>query len=203
MASEIEHKIMPTYETCPPDVRKLSDSILRQFETHHPLIRAGVKIDLLFAWPKYDEKDRPIGDALKKNGVKALGISRVVNLKDRTKGHGDAEILIDGEWWKTATLPEQTALLDHELHHVAVIYNKADILQTDDLGRPKIRLRKHDHDYGWFDVIAERHGKASIECRQARALLDSRGQLYWPLEGKAEGTRFSKIAQEAHVKETP
>lgn len=39
----------------------------------------------------------------KHHGVKAAGLCRIVNLKDRVKGLGDVEILIDGDWWELAS----------------------------------------------------------------------------------------------------
>ena len=52
-------------------------------------------------------------------------------------------------------------------------------------GRPKIRLRPHDYDLGWFSIIAARHGKHSVECRQAREIVERAGQLYFPEIEKA------------------
>jgi hypothetical protein len=50
----------------------------------------------------------------------------------------------------------------------------------DDLKRPKLKLRKHDVEVGWFAIVAGRHGSASLEIEQAKAVMDSYGQLFWP-----------------------
>ncbi len=171
---------MTTYERCPKSVEKLADVILRKHESHKPVVDAKVTIDFVFAIPEYDEKTgKPLNDALTKNGCKALGITRKIALKDRALGRADAEIAIDRDWWDKAPEPEQEALLDHELHHVAVKIDKRGLV-TDDLGRPAIQLRKHDHEFGFFKIIAARNGKHSLEQQQARAMLDEAGQFYWP-----------------------
>jgi hypothetical protein len=85
----------------------------------------------------------------------------------------------------------------------------------DDLGRPKLRMRKHDINFGWFNQVAKRHGSASQERIQARMILDEAGQFYWPdlvqkqeeangqIEISAGGqsvkvsnSRFSKLAKD-------
>ena len=151
-----------------------------EFDSHKPLIDARVKIDFVFAYGDEDEKGRILNDALRKNGCKALGIARKIPLKDRALGRGDAEIAIDGNWWDFATREEQRALLDHELHHFAIKLDKSKRPMFDDLGRPVITLRPHDFEFGWFKVIAERHGIASQERAQAKVMMDNAGQCFWP-----------------------
>ncbi len=171
---------MPTFERCPKTVNDMAMKLMNEFESHRPLLNCEPKIDFVFAYPEYDEKTgAPVEDALKKNGVKALGICRKLSLKDRAMGRGDAEIALDGDWWARANEPEQRALLDHELHHLMPKVDKRGLV-TDDLGRPVFKLRPHDHDVGWFSIIAQRHGRHSIECQQAKRMVDEAGQFYWP-----------------------
>lgn len=117
---------MPTtFERCTASVAELASEILCQFETHQPLLDAKVKIDLVFACAELGEDGRPVGPALTKNGVQALGITRKIGAKDRALGRGDAEIALDHHWWtQTASEQEQKALLDHELHHISVVANQ-------------------------------------------------------------------------------
>lgn len=158
----------------------MAEEILAEFDTHKPLVAAKAKIDFVFAFPDYDETTgAPLNDALSKNGCKVLGIARKISLKERALGRGDAEISLDGHWWERASDKEQRALLDHELHHLTPKIDKRGLV-TDDLQRPVIVLRKHDFEVGWFHVIAERHGIASQERIQAKALFDEAGQFYWP-----------------------
>lgn len=170
----------------------MADRLLSEFEAHATTLAAKVRIDLVFAFPDYDETTgEPINDALTHGGVKALGVTRKTSLKDRAKGLGDAEICLDGEWWKSADEPEQRALLDHELHHLVATDKR------DNLGRPIIKLRKHDFDFGWFTVIAERHGLHSQECKQASYMMDAVGQYYWPALGisSAETKQPARMAR--------
>lgn len=211
---------MPTYEHA-LKVYDLAVTIINKFETHHPLRDAAVKIDFIFAHADLDEESlQPTNDAIKHGGYKALGVARILGIKDRTMGRGDAEILIDGDWWRDADDKEREALLDHELHHIAVKV-KGPLVLIDDLGRPKLRMRKHDFQFGWFNVIAVRHGVHSQESIQARNFVSRVGQLYLPgltptaqeegsITTSADGhepvtmsaRRFSQIAKDVSGKNT-
>lgn len=159
----------------------MASAILAEFESHKPLVDAKVKIDFVFAFGDRDDEGNLVSDALMLHGRKALSITRKLSLKDRVMGRGDAEISLDGDWWKeTASEEMQRALLDHELHHVALKITKGQ-LSFDSEGRPILRLRKHDVEVGWFAAIAERHGKHSVEQMQAKMIMDSVGQFFWPL----------------------
>lgn len=172
---------MATWTKCGDDVTKLAAEIMRKFPSHHPLLEAGVTIDLLFARAEIDDKSgEPTGCALKHQGVRALGIARKISLKDRAAGRADAEIAIDGDWWESAGHEEREALLDHELYHLSVRLNDKEIPIRDDLGRPKLVIRKHDIQIGWFHAVAERHKQFSIERQQARSMMTNHGQYYWP-----------------------
>ena len=151
---------MPTFQRAPQDVTELANGILCEFETHRPLLDAKARIDLVFAYPDYDSKGQATNDALKHHGRKALGVARRLGLKDRAMGRGDAEIVLDAEWWKEASEARRRALLDHELHHLEVRMESG-VVVRDDLSRPKLLLRKHDVDIGWFALMAQRHGDAS------------------------------------------
>lgn len=158
----------------------MARELLCEFATHKPLLDARLTIDFVFAFAEIDEQTQePKGNALSKGGVKALGLCRKIPLKDRAMGRADAEIALDGQWWESATREEQRALLDHELHHIAVRMDKRGLVR-DDLGRPVIQLRKHDYEFGWFAVIAARHGRASIERQQAAEMMLDAGQYFWP-----------------------
>jgi len=158
----------------------MARELLFEFETHQPIVQAGVTIDFVFAFADIDEQTQePVGNALSKNGIKALGLCRKIPLKDRAMGRADVEISLDGQWWEEATHAERRALLDHELHHVAIKTDKRGLVR-DDLGRPVIQLRKHDYEFGWFKCVAARHGRASIERQQASEMMLDAGQYFWP-----------------------
>lgn len=172
---------MPKFERCDSDVPEMADGILNRYETHADLIEAGVKVDYVFAFADRDEDtNERLGPALTHGGYPCLGICRKIGPKDRALGRGDAEISLDGDWWTLHTDAEREALLDHELHHIEIAKTSEGTMRRDDDGRPKIKLRKHDFDFGWFKVIAARHGAFSQECIQAKSIVDSTGQLLFP-----------------------
>ncbi len=174
---------MPTtYRRCDQSVSDLASELLVKYDSHKPLVESRARIDFVFACADLDEDGHPMADALKKNGIKALGITRKLGGKDRALGRGDAEIALDHYWWtQQASEEQQRALLDHELHHIAVVLQKeTGRARLDDMGRPVVRLRKHDFEFGWFSVIAARHGEHSIERIQAREIVEIAGQLYFP-----------------------
>lgn len=167
---------MSSYERCPNGVEEMARDILCQYASHKPLLDARVKIDFVFAFSDPDS-GRP---AIMLGGYPALGVARRIGLKDRALGRGDAEVMLDGDWWKEATGERKRALLDHELHHFEVKTDKHGRFDWDDLNRPRLLLRKHDFDFGWFTIIAERHGKHSTEHLQFKTICDAAGQFYWP-----------------------
>lgn len=168
------------YERCPDEVRFMAAALLCTQPEHKPLVDNKVTIDYLFATAEEDVDGNPKGYALKLHGVKSLAICRRNTLKARALGLSDAEICIDKEWWEGANEKEQAALLDHELYHLEVKETEEGV-QKDDLGRPKLNIRKHDYQFGWFNHIAKRHGIHSQERKQAAQLMDDAGQYYWNL----------------------
>lgn len=171
---------MSTYAKAPPEVRDMAEAILEEFISYKPLVEAKVKIDFLFAFADVGEDGEVKGHALNKHGIRALGITRKLGIKDRVMGRGDAEVCLDGDWWKDETPARRRALLDHELHHLEVKTDEDGVVIRDDLKRPKLRLRKHDVEVGWFALVAGRHGSNSLEIEQAKLVMDSYGQLFWP-----------------------
>ena len=187
---------MPSYKKDTGDIIDVAAEVLKKHETHAPILARKVRIDFLFAFGDRDETNGElIGPAIKSQGIQALGLCRKVNLKDRTKGMGDAEITIDGDWWETASPEQQAALLDHELHHIAVSE------KNDDIGRPVIKLRKHDFQFGWFTLIAQRNGVHAQERIQAKGIMDAAGQFYWPEmhAHSQEGSRITKLETRARA----
>lgn len=160
------------YDTAPDIVAAQAQALIDQF--HPDLNEAQVKIDYIFAFNE-------TGHAITLHGKPCLGLCKIINLKDRSKGMGDVEIQLDGAAWKSMTEDQRNALLDHELEHVIVVRNDDGDIKTDDLNRPKIRMKKHDYDFGWFECIARRHGINSPEVTQAKLLWDESGQAFFPM----------------------
>jgi len=65
------------FERCPKSVEHMAKALLKEFETHKPLLDSGAVIDYVFARAECDEKTgEPKGYAIVKNGVRALGVAR-------------------------------------------------------------------------------------------------------------------------------
>lgn len=155
---------MAIYETCGKDVVKIGDEMLRKFHTE--LADVGVTICYLYAYaPKNDATGEPRGPALKFAGWPAAAIVKVNSLKDRVEGKADATIILDGDNWKDRPTDEQKAIIDHEQEHLELKLDEDGHIQTDDCGRPKLKLRPHDWQLGGFDAIVKRHSQAALEAQ--------------------------------------
>jgi hypothetical protein len=134
-------------------------------ENHGDLHAAGVTVTALIA--RSEE-----GPALKVGGKEALGCIRVTKLTERTLGLGDALMILDGESMIAWSSKRLQAVIDHELRHLMLAKNKrTGEIQLDDEGRPKLRIRPHDFEFGWFARTAELYGEESYEVSQAREIV--------------------------------
>jgi hypothetical protein len=163
---------MKTYETCSKSVHERVDALIKKY---HPVLhKARVRVEVLAVSTDGD------GPALTLHGYACDGVVRKIGTKERAAGRGDAEIVLDRAAFLQMTSRQQDALLDHELYHLDVATEKrTGAPKFDSNGRPVLKLRKHDREFGWFDEIAQRWGEDSGEIRQARRLLSAAGQLYF------------------------
>lgn len=143
-------------------------TIMKVMEQNHPeLYNEGVTITALIA--RSEE-----GPALKVGGRAALGCIRVTKLTERTLGLGDALMILDGETMPAWSSKRLQAVIDHELRHLMFAKNKkTGQIQRDDEGRPKLRIRPHDFEFGWFARTAELYGEESYEVSQAREIVSA------------------------------
>jgi hypothetical protein len=134
-------------------------------ENHGDLHAAGVTITALIA--RSEE-----GPAIKVRGSEAAGSIRITKLTERTCGLGDALMILDGESMIAWSSKRLQAVIDHELRHLMLAKNKkTGQIQLDDEGRPKLRIRPHDFEFGWFARTAELYGEESYEVSQAREIV--------------------------------
>lgn len=179
---------MKTYSAASSD---LLDHIERMQEENHPDLEL-VKIGALFV---FDEEHSD--QVLKHQGYPAAAVVRIVSLRDRALGMADALIVVDRSIWASLSAPQRDALIDHELQHLEQVLDPDTNKPVgDSLGRPKLRMRQHDHQFGWFDEIAKRHGEASPEMRQARQLIEQTQQLYFDFGTRSRKTSAARA--EAH-----
>lgn len=152
-------------------------------KSHEPLEKNNVTIGVLLV---REEGDKP-QPCLKLHGHPAIAIVSLTPIKHRAKGAPDALIEIDGVCWDDLCETEQDAVLDHELTHLELVLADGGSPKRDGCGRPKLRIRLHDHEYGWFHQIALRHGPASQEVQQYRALYEERHQQWFSFAGDRKG----------------
>lgn len=163
--------------------RQAKAAMIRAIERYHPELRdAEVSVEMLLAYGPRDANGDLVSPALMSRGLQCLGKIRVLGLKDRVAGRGDAEMLLDGDHIDEWSEEELSAIIDHELTHLELQVADDGTVKRDDIDRPKLRIRPHDREYGWFDSVARRHAENSVEVRQARQLLDQHDtrQLYFP-----------------------
>lgn len=190
-----------TFEKASREVRDMLKELLDSWEVHEPLVSTNVTFDVLMAFAERDEETgEKVGPALMHQGYPANGIAKITGLEDRAKGLADCSITLDGDAWADMSTLQQKALLDHEIMHFAVKIKDGAVVH-DSHGRPKLRMRKHSYQFGWFTAIAEKYGEASGECQQAQQIWDKAGQAFWPgMHGTAPASnaasRFVALAQE-------
>jgi hypothetical protein len=136
------------YQIAGDEVREELNYVMEKY--HQPLFDAGVSIDLLKAFSGSEEDPVP----LRHHGYAALALVRICSLKDRVKGCSDAEIVLDGVKCDEWSTDELRAILDHELTHLDLCYDKkTGKLVRDDISRPKLKIRLHDRQFGWFGLM--------------------------------------------------
>lgn len=188
---------MPIYKKEPADIREVVDRMVEKF--HGGLHDANVKIDILGAWAATDLNGDTEAVALKLHGYPCQATMAVVSYKNRVLGGGDALLTVDIENWEELSEAEREALIDHELEHLELRTDKDGLLQRDDLDRPKMHIRRHDHSFGWFDSVARRHGSASIEIKQLRDFNAAHEQLWLPFETTSEAAADSRNNRKFNV----
>lgn len=166
---------MKTYSLASDDLIRTIERVREQY--YSPDLD-GVTITALFVYDM--DASEPV---LTHGGYPAQAVCRITPTRDRALGVDDVVILVDRSNWLTLAARQRDALIDHEIHHIErVIDDETELPKTDAVDRPKLSIRKHDHQFGWFDAVAHRHGDASAELRQARALIESTGQMYFVFE---------------------
>jgi hypothetical protein len=165
---------MKTYDPAPEHVADLLKAVLKRFYSE-TLEAVDLTVDLIYA---SSDTEAP---AVSLGSYPCLAVVRIMGPKDRAMGRGDAEIVIDRDAYEKLDDNERTALLDHELYHLELKTDDFGKPEFDDHQRPKLKMRLHDHQFGWFDAIAKRHGDASQEVQQAQAFSQTSGQLYFEL----------------------
>lgn len=167
---------MKVYQEADDDVEKLIQRLVKAHhpdlvKAHHPdLVKAGVTVAAVFVVDS-DDPEKPV---VMHHGSPALAVIGAVPAKYRALDCPDAVIEIDRTRYQKATPKRRESLIAHELHHL-VAHTGA----MDGADRPKLKMRKHDRQFGWFDAIAKRYGEDAWEVIQARQIVSEAGQIYF------------------------
>ena len=160
-----------TYERAKPD-HEAHDLIRGLAAKNHPdLAKHEVSIGVLLAASDDGEP------SVKLHGYPCAATVRITPYRQRVQGIEDAVITLDRRLWVDLSDERKAALIDHEITHLTVVFDKDGFAKSDDLGRPKLKMRLHDVQAGWFVDIARRHGEHSFEVEQARQIHADHGQL--------------------------
>lgn len=171
-----------------PEVHERLDRVV---SLYHPELRdAGVTFQVRFAEGKEDASGE-IKPPIMAQGYPAAAKVRIVSYSDRVNGMADAEITIDKGEWDMLSERECDALLDHEVTHIELKMKtvkdedgeETEVLDRDDLDRPKLKMRRHDNQIGVFHDVVRRYGRASPEQRLWAGLEEKRTQLWLPYLG--------------------
>jgi hypothetical protein len=162
------------YEQAGDDVCAMAAAVMADY---HPELRmpdkSWVRLCVLFAFRGGDDEDGE--PAVKLHGYPCAAVVSVIPLKQRVDKRADAEIVIDRERWDDMTDAQRRALLDHEIEHIELQVDENGLLKTDDVGRPKLRLKLHDWQRGGFRAVARRHGADAPEVVAARHFAEDFG----------------------------
>jgi hypothetical protein len=142
-------------------------------ELEPALTAAEVRVKLMFAYSDPDD----VKPALTHNGYPCAGIAKINSLKDRAEGKADGTVFVDHDQWRDWDEARRRAVCHHELHHFEPQFDKDGGRKTDDLGRPVLKIRKHDWQLGGFGIIVERHGDAAIEKESFIKTAETYGQM--------------------------
>lgn len=175
-----------TYEKVKTSVEKTIADLIKRY--HPELVEADVRVAACFAYGPRDAEGNLTGPAITHGGYQAAGLIKRTSLKERAFGNADAQMLLDGDRWDDWTDRRREAIIDHELQHIEVQWERhpdpdhklAGIPKVDDLHRPKISLRLHDIVAGGFAACAKRYGSDSIDVKHVVDIFDIHGQLLMP-----------------------
>ncbi len=164
---------MPTtYDLCGDDVTAAANELMKT--VHTTLEKVGVELHYRFAHAAVSEATgKPVGPAIKQHGRARTHKVKINSADLRSQGLKDATVTLDGDTWRERTSEEQRAIIDDALESIVVVCDKetGDFL-TDDLGRPKLRIKEADLYTEGYEAVLKRNGQAALEAKQLAALWE-------------------------------
>lgn len=99
------------------------------------------------------------------HGRQVTDLVKVRKLEDRAAGSPDVRFVLDSDDWKNADKKRRAAILDHALCHLEVVRDKEGRIKSDDVGRPRIRMKLHDFEVAGFYDVMRRHKDQAVEAQ--------------------------------------
>jgi len=175
------------YKPADPEVVELVRKVLVAECQQIAGMQPEIIIETLFAF-----ESKPGKPALTKGGYPCVGMIRVVTEEHRAAAAPDVILTLDGYRWSKLSSEEQYAVIHHELYHLVPVNLKPATgdakgwyCAVDGLGRPKIRLRRHDWQIGGFNKIVELHGDHAIEWQEVERVHEAFHQRLLPFTVEA------------------
>jgi hypothetical protein len=158
-----------SYTKAGKDIHAEVEAIAHEYNP--PLAEAGVTILVLWA-----------DGGLEVRGHAAAASARILNARDRAAGMPDCCITLCRETWDGLSEAKRRALIDHEANHFLPQRDKNDPAKwaLDDNLRPKLKMRRHDAEIGFFFDVVERHGKDAMESGSFLDLHKTFTQMAFP-----------------------
>lgn len=157
------------------DVDGTTTQLLNEVIKAHHMPFHDHKLNIGIQFVTGEEETPPI----KVQGREMFGKVKFTTEDDRADGAPDVRILLDFTKWERASIDEQNAMLDELLYsfEIRMTAGDAPVVITDDAGRPKLKRRRPDLFISGYSDVHKRHGRASCEFSQAKAIVDRFQQL--------------------------
>jgi len=158
---------MARYDRCPQEVFDLGARIAEQF--HGPTLH-DTQVDIVyqFVYAARDKEGQLKGPAIKFCGWPADSNIKIKSTVDRCAGSGDVIVQIDGDQWNDPENPWSDAkkeeVIDSALCRIELVLSDPDENgncnpESDDLGRPKLKIRDFEMMVCGFPETIRRHGQ--------------------------------------------
>lgn len=169
-----------TYEGAPAEMISLAESV-RQGPEVVVLDEQGVTVNFLLVF-------NDNGPALVRGGFEREWKTVINALRFRKEGLSDATVMVDGGRWESWSVEQREARLYSALYALEVVQREGGVV-TDDIGRPKLRLRAFDWSVEGYASSAREFKEVSGEVESAMAFREEYGQLLWEFAGEGKARR--------------
>lgn len=163
---------MATFREADAAVQKL---VTQTMDRLHPKLKeAGVTVTVLTS-------HGGDGPALQAKGQQLAFVVKVTSHKERVAGMSDVLITLDGDRWPDWSEKTQVSIIDHCLTAIVLRYMPTGEIKTDDCGRPKLKVKPHDMEFGVYYEVMQRHGEDALDTKLVAKLCEDTREWVQPL----------------------